>query len=86
MHVYCNFLLLTSQRKIVRIPHFFWAGDATGWVFGEILNLSNMNPVQKWTFLILSSTCKFITTLVKRMYIIWSDLIYIFILILKNGF
>ena len=32
MHVYCNFLLLTS-KKIVRTPPFFWAGDATVYIY-----------------------------------------------------
>ena len=32
MHVYCNFLLLTSKEKWFGPPHFFWAGDATAFV------------------------------------------------------
>ena len=30
MHVYCNFLLLTSRKNCSDPPTFFWAGDATG--------------------------------------------------------
>ena len=28
IHVYCNFFTAHQQRKIVRTPYFFWAGDA----------------------------------------------------------
>ena len=31
MYIYCDFLLLTSRRKLVWTPQLFWAGDATEW-------------------------------------------------------
>ena len=34
MHIYCNFTA-HQQRNMVRTPHFFWAGDATGLQYGS---------------------------------------------------
>ena len=48
MHVYCNFLLLTSKEKLIRPPHFFWAGDATVW-----MAFSRLTVIIKTVFMVV---------------------------------